>query len=826
MTAMSPFAAQPRNGAHCFALAEAYRPAAGGWDECMAADGTIRPAWRNFAEQVEAIGAAGLHERFAQAQAQLVRSGVVHRVYGDDEGARPWPLSPMPVILAADEWERIAAGIVTRAECVNALLCDAYGAAHFVADGTVPAALYAGSPEFARPMVRAPHFDPQPLRFYAADLARGTDGQWRVLSDRTQAPSGAGYALENRLATAHALPDVHRKMGVASLTGFFQDFAAHLVSLKRHPDARIALLSPGPMNETWFEHSRLARELGLVLVEGSDLIVRDGQLFIRTVAGLQPCEVIWRRVDSDFADPLEFNTRSRLGVPGLAEAARQGNVTVVNAFGSGLAESRAWMSALPAFAAGKTDRNPVLPGQTTLWGIDDETRCIIADRFDSLVIGSAFGAVLPGIGNGSALGASLSHEDREALRARLRCRGVDIVAQEPVALSTTPVFENGTLVPRPFVLRVFAAFTGTGWQIMPGGLARVADTGDARAVSLQHGGRSADVWVVAGADAASRIVVREHLPPQARREDGCLPSRAADNLFWLGRYVERTEFMLRLARAALARGDRDVAGIYAAIAASLVAWGGLQPFRPGYPPSPADLGAAALQGRDLPQSAFALGCAARAAASGIRDFFSPDAWPVLNACVASLGRPLGPRAVEIEADERMGEAMQALSAFAGHAQEDMGAFAGGRFFDLGRRIERGIAVARLVARFGADDPQCCELLLELGDSGQHARLRDGKGPGGAGVIDLLMRAPGNPRSVACQLQRIGEHLAALPQTAGDGARVPIAARATDILAQLATAEAGPIDPDVTERIASELMKLAEEIVRVCIRPGEGAGAAA
>lgn len=794
-------------------------------DECLTEDGQIRPVWKAFIDHIETIGAPALAATFARANGHLASAGVVHRVYGDAEGVRPWPLSPMPILISASEWAALAAGVAERASLINDVLCDAYDKAHHVSAGHVPAAFFAASPEYARPLVGAAHRDAQPLRFYAVDLARGPDGRWWVLSDRTQAPSGAGYALENRLAMARALPDLYRTLRIHRLAGFFQDFRSHLVGLKRNPASRIGLFSPGPMNETYFEHSYLARYLGFVLVEGEDLVVRDGEVFIRTIAGLKPCDVLWRRVDSDFTDPLALNARSRIGVPGLVDAAREGRVTLANAIGTGLAESRAWMAVLPALAERRLGRPLRLPTQATWWGIDADARNVIASRFEELVIGSAFGSPLPGIGTGFAPGVSLSNEDRTALLDRLATRGVDIVAQESISMSTTPVFEHGKLVPRPFVLRLFAAWNGSEWHVMPGGFARVSETNDPRAVSLQRGGRSADVWVISDKPVPQTTLLRSGETHTIRRSPGSLPSRAADNLFWLGRYVERTELTVRLARAALARYESNETGIYGLLAATLVSHGALDAFPPGSPPSPAELGKNVLVGSGLPQSISALAQAALQAASSIRDRFSPDAWRVLHDLVLHLQEPIVAFVPEIDADERMDQALQSLAAFAGLVQDNMNRLMGWRFLDLGRRIERAIGMARLIDRFAYDDPWACDALLDVGDSALTYRLRYVDMPERSAVIDLLMLDPANPRSVAFQIQRIVEDLSVLSEGApvkmGNGA----VAHAKALQASLIAADANSFDASLPRQIAEGLMVLSEEIARLHIRP-DAAGALA
>lgn len=810
---MSPWSAHqiPQSGLP--EILAAYRPAHdGAFDEVLTADGHVRPVWKAFVDYVAQIGFDALQARFARADAHLASSGVVHRVYGDGEGVRPWPLSHMPVMIGADEWAELAAGVIERAELLNTVLSDAYGARRLVSTGAIPAALLAGSPEWCRPMVGL-HADAQPLRFYAADLARGADGRWCVLSDRTQAPSGAGYALENRLAMARALPDLYRNLSIARLTGFFQDFRGHLVSLKRNLDARIGLMSPGPLNETYFEHSYLANHLGLVLVEGEDLVVRDGAVFIRTVGGLQPCDVMWRRIDSDFIDPLELNTRSRLGVPGLVDAARRGSVTLANAIGSGLAEGRAWMACLPALANTILGRPLRLRTQKTLWGLDEDSRREIAENFDDWVIGSAFGAALPGVGTGLAPGRNLDPHDRALLLARLHQRGVDLVGQEPVASSLTPVYEKGALRARPFVLRVFAAFTGTRWQVMPGGFARVSESDDINAVSLQRGGRSADVWVVSDQPVPTGSLARGADTLRVRRSPGSLPSRAADHLFWLGRYVERTEFILRLARAALSRTDANEKSIYTAIAATLTAWGALPSFPPTVPPVPDVLGRTVLNGA-MSQSVMALSRSALNAASIIRDRFSPEAWRVLNELVTLTEKPLSDVWPDGDADDRMRDGLRMLAAFSGLAQENMNRLIGWRFLDLGRRIERGVGMARLIERFASDDPWACDLLLDLGDSTLTYRLRYVDMPERATVTDLLLLDPANPRSVAFQVALIAEHIAALPR----GEKSDAALRANTLLAKLSDCDVRHVSNNLPGECAVSLLALSDAITTQHVRP--------
>ncbi|MEA2949308.1 MAG: hypothetical protein QOI40_4638, partial [Alphaproteobacteria bacterium] len=469
-------------------LLSGYRPLPGIFDEMVDRDGRVRAHWRPLLAMLASLGPKELNRRFTAADRHLHDSGVFYRVYEDPAGGRrPWPLSHVPLLIDAAEWETLKAGLVQRAELLEAVLADAYGPANLVREGRLPAAVISGNPEFLRPLVGVAPPAGAHLRFYAVDVGRSPNGHWWVLGDRTQAPSGAGFALENRLAISRAMPEIYRALAVERLAPFFQAFQADLSALNRRDDSRVCVLTPGPMNETYFEHAYLARYLGFLLVEGEDLTVRDDGVFIRTVSGLKRAEVLLRRLDADFADPLELNARSRLGVPGLVQAVRDGNVVIANALGSGVVEGRALLGFLPALAPALLGSELALPNVATWWLGQERARDEIIDRLDRMVIASAFIGELPGHGERrEVLGATLGPEERTRLLAQIARRGIDFVAKEAVSLSTTPVWRNGRLEPRPFTLRLFLARIGDGWKVMPGGFVRVADDIDARAVSLQR----------------------------------------------------------------------------------------------------------------------------------------------------------------------------------------------------------------------------------------------------------------------------------------------------------------------------------------------------
>jgi len=807
-------------------LLAGYRPLPSTIDEMMDAQGRPRPHWRPLLAMLGALGPDEITRRFAAADRYLHDSGVFYRVYEDPAGAdRPWPLSHVPLLIDHAEWTALKAGLVQRAEVMEAVLADIYGDANLVREGRLPAALIAGNPEFLRPLVGVAPPGGAYLRSYAVDVGRGADGRWWVLGDRTQAPSGAGYTLENRLALSRAIPDVYRDAKVERLAPFFKGLQVDLSAFSRRDDSPVCLLTPGPMNETYFEHAYLARYLGMLLVEGEDLTVRDDGVFIRTVSGLKRAEVLLRRLDSDFADPLELNAASRLGVSGLVQAVRDGKVVVANALGTGVAEARALLAFLPALAPAVVGADLLLPNIATWWLGQSEVRDEMIDRLDSMVIASAFGGNLADAIGGGLLGEELDEQRRAAIARAIADRGVDFVVQEAVTLSTMPTWHDGRLEPRPFILRLFLARTGDKWSVMPGGFVRIADNADARAVSLQRGGKTADAWVLSEGPVVETTLLPtpEHI--SIRRAAGVLPSRAADNLFWVGRYVERAEATLRLVRALLHRmtdSDDGAASLVGRIDDLLEAWSASSSDIPG---SKASLVARAALRGDFDGSLPNLVRAAHAAASVIRDRFSPDAWRALNDLVAVIVARLPTGPSEDVMLERVERALRLISSFAGLAQENMTRLAGWRFLELGHRIERAITTCRFIQQFAdmAGPDSALDVLLELCDSQITYRQRYIMIAARAPVIDLVMLDPSNPRSVAYQFDRIVEHLAALPRHAPDGRLSRPQQIAAATATALHTSDAAQVDEALISRIEGAAMELSDSIAEIYLSYNERSG---
>jgi uncharacterized circularly permuted ATP-grasp superfamily protein/uncharacterized alpha-E superfamily protein len=781
-------------------------------DEFIAQDGTPRPVWERFFEAFGGLASTDVERRFSSADRHLREAGVTYRAPGEIAD-RIWPLSHVPLLIDASEWQQISAAITQRAELIEKVLADLYGGGSLVASGAVPAAALAGSPEYLRSICGVTPPGGKYLNVYAADLGRGPDGRWWVLGDRTQAPSGMGYALENRLVLSRAFTDLYKSMNVERVAPFFEAFRDSLRASADRDEPRIGLLTPGPFSETYFEHATLARYLGFLLVEGDDLAVSGDRIHIRTVAGLKRLDVLLRRVDSNSLDPLELDASSQLGVSGLIDVIRKNGVVVANMPGSGVMEARALLGFLPSLSERLLGEKLMMPHIATWWCGQKKAREEVLDRLDDFVIESAYGQTVPGFPGGPLLASQLSPADRERLKAAISNRGIDYVGQEQVKLSTTPVWDNGRLAPRPFVLRVFAAQTPNGWTIMPGGFCRIADKPDARAVSMGAGARAADVWVV-----ADKAVVASTLLPavetvRIRRIAGWVPSRAADNLFWLGRYLERAESTLRLVRAlSVPQRDPAKAGTTAQqsverIQRLLITWGATSLTARA---QPARIAAQALQGEDRFGSALSLVRAAQRTATSLRERLSPDAWQVIVEMTERLSH-------EVEDDDDVVSAaeltLRELASFAGLAQENMNRAAGWRFLEMGRRAERAINITRFARQFAYDEASSDDLdiLLTLVDCQITYRSRYLVGPLLAPVRDLVVLDPYNPRSVAFQVSALNDHIANLPALKENGLMEQPQRLAVALQSQLITGEASGLHTKSLFALEQDLLGLSSAI---------------
>jgi uncharacterized circularly permuted ATP-grasp superfamily protein/uncharacterized alpha-E superfamily protein len=811
-----------------------YRVAPGAADELLGADGRPREHWLALLGALARLGEADIDQRFASANRRIDEMGMTYRAPGEAR-ERVAPLARLPLLLPQAEWQAIEAGIVQRAELLDLILRDIYGEGRLIADGVLPATAVTGSPEFIRPMRGVAPPGGRWLRFYAVEIARDPDGAWRVLGDRAQAPSGAGYALENRLIMGRAVPSLYRDMKVRRLAPFFRDFRAGLASSAQRVDPRICLLTPGPFSETYAEQVNLARYLGLLLVEGEDLVANDGKLYVRTIAGLKRADVLWRRVDADWCDPLELNAASKLGAPGLLEAIRQGALAVANMPGAGLVEARAIMSFLPDLARRLLGEELRLPNVETLWCGDDATRARVIASLDTHRVKDAFApapmfrTTFPGGVDAHGLPtAAMSDAERERLVDAMMARGMDFVAQEELTFSTTPAWVDGALTPRPFALRVFAAATKDGWRVMPGGYCRVYEqqSGDGRPLHVVA--PCADVWVLSEREIEAATLLPPADDARIVRVLGNLPSRAADNLFWMGRYLERTEAVLRIVRCLGNRLAETQAPRAEAEGLSerqpidrlrrlLIAWGCVEEETREAPA--AALALAAIADAGAYGSAVANAARAKGAASIIRERLSQDVWQLIGALqtrlrqAATLEDSARKIAAEPEIVDCVERALYKLAALSGLTDENFNRVAGWNFLDLGKRIERAINTCRFARQFADAEPTMDSLdaLIELIDSQITYRSRYISGAALAPVLDMAILDPFNPRSVSFQIARMDDHLAALPALVDDGVMEKPRRLAVRLRAELATEEAPGLSPGAILKIEQRLCGLAEAI---------------
>jgi uncharacterized circularly permuted ATP-grasp superfamily protein/uncharacterized alpha-E superfamily protein len=786
-------------------LLAGYSPIAGVSDELMDPQGRVRPVWRHFVDQFGRMAPDDVARRFARGDQYLRDAGVFFRQY--DQGGsveREWPLSHVPVLIEETEWTEIAAGLRQRADLLEHVAADLYGENRLVSEGYLPPAIVAGSPEWLRPLVgvrpRSGHW----LHFVAFEVGRGPDGKWWVLGDRTQAPSGSGFALENRVATARVFPELFAASNVHRLAGFFRSFRDVLMGLRDGSDSSVAILTPGPHNETYFEHAYIARYLGMMLVEGEDLTVEDGRLMVRTVEGLRPISVLWRRLDAGYADPLELEAGSRLGTPGLVGAVRRGSTTVVNALGAGVLETRALLAFLPRIADAVLGEPLALPNIATWWCGQPAERAHVAKHAETMVIGRALSTGLAFEPDETLVsGARFRSAARESIAALLEADGADLVGQEQVTLSTTPVYRDGRLVPRPMSLRVFLARTPGGWEIMPGGFARIGSSDDAAAVAMQRGGTAADVWIVSTTPVAAVSMLPTPAAPYVRAAQGVLPSRAADNLFWLGRYVERAEEAMRVLRAYHFRLSEsgDPSTELLVHLRGLFDLFGLDPEQ------------------NLPDGLIDALAGAIRSAGHVRDRFSPDGWMALSDLDKTARRMAATLTAGDDAARAMSVLLRKVTGFSGLVHDNMYRFTGWRFLELGRFLERAIAMTgNLAVLADPDAPEgSLDLAVEIGDSVMSHRRRYAIATTRETVVDLLALDGMNPRSVLFQLAGLRDQVQLLPDAELNGQMSGLARSVLRVHAALAVEEPSTLDTQAFWNLRGDLGNLSDLLTDAYLR---------
>jgi uncharacterized circularly permuted ATP-grasp superfamily protein/uncharacterized alpha-E superfamily protein len=737
-----------------------------GIDEMVDGRGGLRPHWRNLLGAFTGGAAGSLAEAARRVDRAFEDEGVTSILPGSEGLA--WRCDPIPLPILADEFAELAAGLAQRAELLAAILGDLYGKQALLADGVLPPALAYSNPAFLRACRASAggHVWQQRMEFYAADLIRDPNGAWRVLADRTAGASGIAHARENRRVLARVLPETFRGMQIRQLRPFFDLWQDALQRLAPGADGAsrgnpsIALLTPGTGSPQWFEHMYLSRELSCGLVEGGDLTVRGGSVFLKTLRGLQPIDVLLRRLDGRMLDPLELEAGSMLGIPGLMDAARGGSVRITNDPGSGAVEAPALAEYLPSLALRLLGERLLLPSVPTMWLGRARARELVRQNPAKWLIRPATDGRAPAI----AL-AGLSAAECENQLRLIEQRGWDYAASAAIPPSVAPSSGANGLQPKAIVLRLFLVFDGAEWRAMDGGLCRVVEADDTLAGALPNQGLSKDVWVL---NEERREIIGPPpmpVPPLAiRRTTGELPSRIADNLFWLGRYVERLDTAARLVRAALARASRgapmprEMVELQSLLAS--LAHAGLVPDEASAAATTTTALAETLLATVRDGGAIAdLFAEVARLTELVRDRLTGDMYATFTSALrqARADAPRARRNMD-EMAHTMVTVLRFANTVAGVAAENMVRGGAWLFLELGRRIERAQAVATDVAAALDQPPARIEaglrLVLELCDSAITYRSRYLTVLQPAPALDLVLADPSNPRGLAFQLVAI------------------------------------------------------------------------
>lgn len=746
----------------------------GSWDEARFADGTTRPAWKRYLGAMGNLGPADLTLRWEEARRILRDNGVSHNVYADPRGAdRPWQLDAMPHPMDEEEWQFLSKGIAQRARLLDAFLADIYGPRWAILEGVLPASLVFGNPAYLLPLFGAIPRGGHWLHLYSCELARDPEGRWVVLADRTQSPAGAGYVLENRVVLSRAFPEAFRAAHVHRLAPHFSKMRRMLRALAGHENPHVVLLTPGPFGDSYFEHAYLSRYLGFTLAEGGDLAVRDERVYLKTLGGLRPVDVILRHMDDDFCDPLELRGDSALGTPGLVQAVRAGNVAIANSLGSGIAESVGLLGYLPDLCRLYLAEDIILPSVDTYWCGEEEGLRQAVEGIPEMVVKSAF----PSSSSAPVFGNRLGSHGQQIMSNRMAREPEQWTAQRIVQVSNTVMWTGKEIGSRAMSLRMFACRDGEEFDVLPGGLVRVGSGG--RSGSLHAGGGSKDLWVVGESPVAEVSLLRNDVRSDEFRRSGTeLPSRVAENLYWLGRYAERAEGIVRLSRATLGRlSGESSASESGELGVLLAAMRGLG-ILPAIPPSGKFgiegaehevIGSIFLsgQGHGLQQTLGSL----HQAGFHVRDRISNDTWRILH----HLGRDFAPG--RRHGSSTVGDVLSVLdnlllhlSALAGMSKENTTRGSGWRFLDLGRRLERAQFIVDflcIIQNASKDGLLGLDALLEVFDSGITYRSRYLTELQFAQAIDLILVDDDNPRSLVFQLAATERHLDSLPKPTGE-----------------------------------------------------------
>lgn len=752
------------------------------FDELTTPTGKVWPHWEKLASAYEKLGMEKMEQRNKEVGQTLRENGVTYNIYGDPNGMnRPWRLDPVPIVFSQQDWEEMEKGLVQRAELLNFILSDIYGERRLIREGFIPFEMIYNHKGFLRQADKIRIPGPQQLVQYSADLARGPNGKMWVLHDRSDAPSGAGYSLENRAAMTRVFPDLIRENQVRKISSYYQTLKNTLSTLswKNKENPRIVMLSPGPSNETFFEHAYLSSSMGFTLAFGQDLTMSDGHIWLKTLKGLEKVDVIVRRVDDVFCDPLEFRADSHLGVVGLMEAVRQRNVMVINPLGCRILENPGLMAFLPQISRHVTGQELILPSVATWWCGQEKEKKYVLENIEKLIIRTIYRSDV----NKSVYGATLSKAEIEQIKEAIRVRPYLYVGQEMVDFSTSPSLIDGKLEARNAVFRsyIVADSDNETYHVMPGGLSRSSPKKGVFIVSNQSGGISKDTWVLGQPKEAPRPV---KVPVVVGQVENILPSRTGENLFWMGRYLERTVSTTRLMRIILRKYNETEDEVHIEKDQTLVTLlKGLTSLT-GTMPGLYDkriLRNAEKELHSLATDANRFGSLAHSLRSflsngyAVRDRLSLDTWRILDLISEEFERMktngLNLRAIY----HRLDHLIVHMMAFNGLNIDNMTRESTWRLLNIGRFMESSIGTclmlqATLTNNQAADlEKSLIELVLMSNESLVTYRYRYRSNLEVLGVLSLLIADERNPRALAYMIDHIDEHLKNLPsQSTGTG----------------------------------------------------------
>lgn len=723
------------------------------FDEVVAPDGSLRTAWKGLAETAVQLTESDLGRVSGDIERMLADDGVTYTP--PEQASGPWRLDPIPLVIDAADWTPLEVGLAQRTELLNAILVDLYGPQRLLSTGVLPSALVFGHQGFLRVSARASAQELSPLLLAAADLGRNDAGEWQVIADRAQAPSGIGFAMENRRVISRVMPELYRQAGLHRMAPFFQALRTTLMeaSPSNNPDPRVVVLSPGTHSETSYDQAYVASMLGFPLVEGSDLVMREGAVWVRVFGRLERVDVILRRVDAEWSDALELRKNSQLGVAGLSEAVRRGTVRVVNGLGAGVLENPGLLPFMSAMCETLLDEPLRLPSVQTYWCGLPRSQTFVEDNIKDLVIRS--------IDNPTDLG----HLSPDELRFLIRAEPHRYVGQEVLSLSQAPSFGKHGVRPQALTLRTFTLRYGSTYRPMIGGLANVFEAGQATS--------SKDVWVLKERPEDPDQGLSEVLPMTQARATAAMVPRVLEDMFWFGRYAERAEDLLRLILTAHASADDNRARPMSAGGASLdvlmraVARLSGSPFKPDQFNAnfrsllldPNRQGSVAQSIREL-----------REAAQSVRDQLSPDVWHAFSSTDRAVAA-LASYHYSHQVSESAGRMLTGILSLHG-ATANMMRDPGWRMISAGQAVERGLQLCHLLrstttVRRGIDvDRELHNAVLTAAESAVTHRRRYRGYVRLAGVLDLLLMDADNPRSLAFGISELREHLAAMPGSTG------------------------------------------------------------